>query len=1110
MFSTGSNSATGRPRSRSLAMLGILGLMSTGVVVSHAPSAFAVGCSAGSTTTYAGGDGSEGDPYQISTAEELILLSEKSNDVGETYADTYFKQTAHIDLADCAFTPIGQSSNAFEGTYDGANFDVEGLAVDEDQAGLFAQLASDGTITRVSIKGGTVTGEILGGLVGKNFGTITDSSSSASVEGRDADGSAIAGGLVGENESVGVIENSSASGTVLFEDYSEPRKVGGFVGKNAGTITGSSASGDARVVTDEDDDNDAAGGFVGWNTSTGLIQESQASGDASSPRDNAGGFVGVNDGTIEDSSASGAVVADNDHAGGFAGFNSEDAEITDSFAVGVVTGDSEVGGFVGENNGGTIEGSHSTGRVIAGDTEAGGFVGFNDDEGSGEITNSYATGRVSGNDEVGGFVGENEGKIEDSHATGQVNALLLDDPDGNDGGFEAGGFAGFNDDDGTISNSYATGPVETVNDRAGGFVGYNEGTISNASASGTAAAGGDFAGGFVARNAAVGSISYSYARGDASSIGKSSGGFVGSNTGTVEGSYATGDATSNADKAGGFVGDNGSAGDISDSYATGNAEATVEEAGGFAGDSSGTISRSYSIGTATAPSGVGGFLGKDDGTTEDSFWDITTSGLTDSDGGLGDNTDQATGKTTSEMTAIVTFNDTGTAGLGTAWGIIAASSFGAPDGTSAEIWGIGSDVNCGYPFLHWQDQSGHVCVVPDSGSGNTGRDDDDDSVAPVETVTPGVATARSRATEVAPPRPVDGPVLRGGVVAAPPRGATVSVGGVPTIVEESSPDPTTLSVLAGSLSVDVSVDEAAGEVSRFDDGVIRLSVKAGSAAVMRGTGLQSGANVQVFIPLSPDDSREVANLTVAADGTFSGELPVSTDPLAEPLPIGERLLQLVSVDADGNQVVLEMAVNVAQGDPAPALDRDAGDIPVVEPGATAVTSAGVVTEATTTALPDQNIAVVEGDTWSMAVTIDSEQGGVEPSESGALVTLVRDEVAQVSGVGFMAGTRADVWLFSEPALLGTVTIDENGEFSGEVGIDPDLIPTGEHTLQLQGVGQDGYVKAANMGVFVDDAQPELAVAEQDGLDLSFIWWILAAIVLVAIVVAIWVRRSRRA
>lgn len=739
-------------------------------------------------------------------------------------------------------------------------------------------------------------------------------------------------------------------------------------------------------------------------------------------------------------------------------------------------------------------------------------------------------------------MGENEGKIEDSHATGQVNALLLDDPDGNDGGFEAGGFAGFNDDDGTISNSYATGPVETVNDWAGGFVGYNEGTIRNASASGSASAGGENAGGFVGDNDG-GTISDSSASGNATAatnrsggfVGRNrssggtirdssatgnataderSGGFVGSNQAAVATSYATGDATSSTDKAGGFVGDNGLSGDISDSYATGSAEATGEEAGGFAGDSSGTISRSYSRGTATAPSGVGGFLGKDDGTTEDSFWDITTSGLTNSDGGDGSKTNQATGKTTSEMTAIVTYNDTDTVGLDTAWAIVTASAFGVPDGTSTEIWGIGSGVNCGYPFLHWQDQSGHVCVLPDSGSGNSGRNDDDDdgdTVAAVVTPAPSAAaTARSRVADATTRQPVAGPVLRGGVVSAPPRIPTVLVGGVPTIAEESSPDPTTLSVLAGSLSVDVSVDEDSGKVSRLDDGSNRLSVKSGSAAALRGSGLQPGARVQVFIPLGVDDSRELASITVAADGTFSGELPVSTDPLAEPLPIGERLLQLVSVDADGNQVVFEMAVNVTQADPAPALDREAGEIPVVGLGASAVTSAGVVTAATMTALADQGLAIVEGDTWNMTIAIDSEQGGVESTESGALVTLVRNEAAQVSGVGFMAGTRADVWLFSEPVLLGTVTVDENGDFSGEVGIDSELIPTGEHTLQLQGVGQDGYVKAATMGVSVNDAQPELAAAEQAGLDLGFIWWILAIIVLVAIVVALWLRRNRRA
>lgn len=365
------------------ASLALTALLATGLVVGVSDDAYAAACGAG---TKPSGDGSDGDPWQIASKDNLLWVSwvTSANQGGDNpsrtdaLADSYL-QTADIDLGGCDFTPIGFQ---FEGTYDGGNFDIEGLAVDEDQAGLFAQLASDGTITRVSIKGGTVTGEVLGALVGRNFGEITDSSSSASVEGRDADGSAIAGGLVGENRSGALIGNSFASGTVVFEDYSEPRYVGGFVGRNEGTITDSTASGDASVLGDKDND-DSAGGFVGENGSTGLIQKSQASGDARSGRDNAGGFVGINKGTIEDSSASGAVVAHEDHAGGFAGFNSKDAEIADSFAVGAVTGRKEVGGFVGENEG-TIkvekkDFSYATGRVIARDTEAGGFVGYNDE-----------------------------------------------------------------------------------------------------------------------------------------------------------------------------------------------------------------------------------------------------------------------------------------------------------------------------------------------------------------------------------------------------------------------------------------------------------------------------------------------------------------------------------------------------------------------------------------------------------------------------------------------------------------------------------------------------------------------------------------------------------
>ena len=68
----------------------------------------------------------------------------------------------------------------------------------------------------------------------------------------------------------------------------------------------------------------------------------------------------------------------------------------------------------------------------------------------------------------------------------------------------------------------------------------------------------------------------------------------------------------------------------------------------------------------------------------------------------------------------------------------------------------------------------------------------------------------------------------------------------------------------------------------------------------------------------------------------------------------------------------------------------------------------------------------------------------------------------------MPGTRADVWLFSDPTLVGTVDIAEDGTFTASFAVDSNVVPTGDHTLQIQGVGDDGFVRAANLGVVVED------------------------------------------
>jgi hypothetical protein len=95
------------------------------------------------------------------------------------------------------------------------------------------------------------------------------------------------------------------------------------------------------------------------------------------------------------------------------------------------------------------------------------------------------------------------------------------------------------------------------------------------------------------------------------------------------------------------------------------------------------VGNSYSTGSVTGDSEVGGLVGVNDGTVSNSFWDTETSGQSTSDGG--------TGKTTAQMQDVTTF-------LGAAWDIIAVAN---PDERNPSYaWNIVDGTT--YPFLSWQ------------------------------------------------------------------------------------------------------------------------------------------------------------------------------------------------------------------------------------------------------------------------------------------------------------------------------------------------------------------------------------------------------------------------
>lgn len=130
-------------------------------------------------TAFAGGSGTEADPYLIETAEQLAYLAESVKN-GTTYSDQYISLTSDIDLGGIQatdgtwsgqqWTPIGRTwDEAFQGNFDGGNYKIKNIYInteEEDYIGLFGYTRTAAEISNIEIESGSIRGmDNTGGLV---------------------------------------------------------------------------------------------------------------------------------------------------------------------------------------------------------------------------------------------------------------------------------------------------------------------------------------------------------------------------------------------------------------------------------------------------------------------------------------------------------------------------------------------------------------------------------------------------------------------------------------------------------------------------------------------------------------------------------------------------------------------------------------------------------------------------------------------------------------------------------------------------------------------------------------------------------------------------------
>jgi hypothetical protein len=386
------------------------------------------------------------------------------------------------------------------------------------------------------------------------------------------------------------------------------QRVGGLVGRfYSGNIRNSSVSG--YIEGTQWADGTYVGGLVGG-ALFGNIYDSFANVTVVSVSDYAGGLVGGSGGLINNSHSFGNITALNYYldasVGGLAGVLSVTGRVNYSYSSVTANGYYAVGGLVGSNLG-KIDNSNASGAIDCWSQYGGGLVGSNE----GNITNSFATGNViTDSNHMGGLVGvSTSGIINNSYATGNVN-----------GSWRTGGLVGAAQDT-SIYNSYSTGNVTGIYspetpDKVGGFIGgFENGVIDNCSASGNVIVDcerncayiGGFAGYLAGGEGSITIINNSYATGRVVSSASDVGGFAGRLLGSeshIDNSYAAGNV-SGWYTVGGLVGE--SSGYILNSYATGRVDSENYEgegdpsnAGGLVGYNHFTISNSYATGDVNA------------------------------------------------------------------------------------------------------------------------------------------------------------------------------------------------------------------------------------------------------------------------------------------------------------------------------------------------------------------------------------------------------------------------------------------------------------------------------------------------------------------------------
>ena len=248
---------------------------------------------------FAGGNGTQNDPYQISSEAGLRYLQAQVA-AGTTYAGQYVELTSDITLSG-EWTPIGSSGTlAFAGTFNGNGHTISGMTITDGTSGyaaLFGYVKGNASIENLSL----TQVDIDVSLTAEASKKIIYVGAIAAFMQNDTSGN-----------TVSVINNCYASGAITVVTDDKNAAVGGLTGMSNQQVAITNCGADVAIDVSCGTGRATVGGLVGWTSIKALFMNDYSLGDVSvatecTKYDNVGAMFGQLNGIVYNCYTAGSV-----------------------------------------------------------------------------------------------------------------------------------------------------------------------------------------------------------------------------------------------------------------------------------------------------------------------------------------------------------------------------------------------------------------------------------------------------------------------------------------------------------------------------------------------------------------------------------------------------------------------------------------------------------------------------------------------------------------------------------------------------------------------------------------------------------------------------------